>query len=93
MTWHTISFVDDPAELDAVLPSEDIVVGWLALARAIVDMGDRCLNCAVRRAVERGRCRTCYCYYRIHGTDRPSRLFKADVVRVRTVPAESELQA
>jgi hypothetical protein len=33
VTWHTISFVDDPAELDAVLPSEDIVVGWLALAR------------------------------------------------------------
>jgi hypothetical protein len=91
VTWWTIAFVDEG--VDAVMPPDDIVMGWLALARAIVDKGDRCLNCGVRRSIERGRCRSCYCYHRIHGTDRPSRLSKADVVRVRTVPAESELQA
>jgi hypothetical protein len=89
--WRAISFTDDPVELDAVLPSPDIVAGWVALFHAITDKGDRCLNCAVRRSVERGRCRTCYCHWRNHGTDRPSRLFGASTARVRTVPS-AELQ-
>jgi hypothetical protein len=86
--WRTIVFVDDPDELDARLPSEDIVVGWLALFHAIADEGDRCLNCGVRQAMGGGRCRVCYQHHRIHGTDRPSRLFKSSPARVRTVPTE-----
>jgi hypothetical protein len=45
------------------------------LFHAIVDDGDRCRNCSIRKAVAMKRCRTCYRYRWANGEDRPTRLF------------------